>query len=70
VDHSFGKEFLTAPGLELRPLDLPDSSQQLYRLSYPDVLIYNIGGKMIQAVGFVFQRPYARRYTPRYVLNS
>jgi hypothetical protein len=29
-------KFLTPPGLELRPLGRPASSQSLYRLRYPD----------------------------------
>jgi hypothetical protein len=29
------RKFLTLPGLELRPLDLPALSQSLYRLQYP-----------------------------------
>jgi hypothetical protein len=29
------RKFLTLPGLELRPLFCPASSQSLYRLSYP-----------------------------------
>jgi hypothetical protein len=30
------RKFLTLPGLELRPLGRPASSQSLYRLRYPD----------------------------------
>jgi hypothetical protein len=30
------RNFLTLPGLELRPLGRPARSQSLYRLSYPD----------------------------------
>jgi hypothetical protein len=36
------RKFLTLPGLELRPLSLPASSQSLYRLGYPGSLMIMI----------------------------
>jgi hypothetical protein len=41
---------LTVPGLELRPLGRPASSQSLYRLSYPGSVRCFIGRAIAQAV--------------------
>jgi hypothetical protein len=37
LDNVEKRKILTLPGLELRPLGRPPSSQLLYRLSYPDL---------------------------------
>jgi hypothetical protein len=42
LDNKKKKKSLTLPGLELRHLCRPDPSHSLYRLRYPDSLLYSV----------------------------
>jgi hypothetical protein len=44
LDNVEKRQFLTLPGLELRPPGRPARSQSLYRLSYPGFLLYLVVG--------------------------